>query len=119
MKILHVEDDFSSAHLVEMYVHSTEHNIMSATTLEDAFSAMEYQPDIILLDMVLENGRDGFNFVRELRQQGYTIPVVAVTALSAHNDIEDCYNAGVDQILVKPFTIQQLAHVIQTYAQAA
>lgn len=119
MRILHVEDEMGSARLVEMYVNSTGNEIISVSTIQAAYDALAYQPDLILLDMVLENGRDGFHFVHALRQQGYSMPVVAVTALSAHNDIEDCYNAGVDQILVKPFTIQQLAHVIQTYAQAA
>lgn len=117
MRILHIEDDLSNARLVEMYVNSTIHEIMSVSTIQAAYSALDFQPDMILLDMILEGGRDGFQFVSELRQHGYTMPVIAVTALSAHNDMQACYEAGVDRVLVKPFTIKQLAQVIHAYAE--
>ncbi|MEZ4672113.1 MAG: response regulator [Anaerolineae bacterium] len=116
MKILHIEDDMNSARLVEMYVTSTHHEIVTVYNVHEAISVMESdRPDLILLDLVLNGQRDGFSLVRDLRQQGFDLPIIAVTALSTRQDLRECNDVGIDHVLVKPFTIKQLAQVIQTY----
>ncbi len=115
MQILYIEDEPNDAQLVALYVKSTRHELVLLRDTGDAQAALSEQPALIMLDVMLNNERAGFAFARELRQQGYKTPIVAVTALSTPDDIEECRNAGFDDILVKPYTIRQLADVIERY----
>src|SRR5258708_2870664 len=115
MNILYVEDEPNDAQLVAMYVRSTPHDLVLANDTGEAEVALLEEPGLIMLDLMLHHVRAGFGFARELREQGFTQPIVAVTALSTPDDIEECRKSGFDDVLVKPFTISQLADVIQRY----
>ena len=116
MQILYVEDDPNDAQLVALYIHTTPHQLVTVTNTGDARSELGSFPQIIMLDVMLNNSREGYNFARELRSQGYNQPLIAVTALSTAHDREECQKAGFTTILTKPFTIHQLAEVIRQYS---
>ena len=71
--------------------------------------------DLILVDVLLGQTRAGYDLVRELRSQGDSRPVVAVTGLALSYDLEQCYEAGFTDILVKPYDMQQLASLLHKY----
>lgn len=115
MKILYVEDNQQDATLVSRYVQTTTHDLVVANNLKAAREAVSQSPELIMVDLVLGHTREGFNFVRELREQGYTQPVIAITALSTSKDLDECKRIGVDYVLNKPYTINRLAEVIDQY----
>jgi len=116
MNILYVEDEPQDAQLVALYTRSATHNLTVARDIQEAQAALAGDPDLILVDVILGNTRDGYKFTREIRQRGFKQPVVAITALATPRDMEECRRAGIDQVLTKPFTIRQLAHIIAQYA---
>jgi CheY-like chemotaxis protein len=116
MLILYLEDHQPDAALVSRYVQTTPHEIIVATSMDEARQAMAQQPDLVLVDVVLKQTREGFTFIRELRESGYAQPIIAVTGLSTPKDLDECEDTGVDYILNKPFSINQLADVIRHYA---
>ena len=109
MRILYVEDEPSDAQLVERYVKLTPNQHVLVNDVSQAEAALENTPDLILVDVLINKTRDGFRFVKELRSQGYTQPIVAVTGLALAADIEQCYAAGCTEVLTKPYAINQLA----------
>jgi DNA-binding response OmpR family regulator len=115
MQILYIEDDPNDAQLVTMYVQTTPHQIVTVSNTEDARHALRKSPEMILVDVMLNNSREGFHFARELRSQGYQHPLIAVTALSTPDDRAECQRAGFTSVLSKPFTIDQLAKVISQF----
>jgi CheY-like chemotaxis protein len=117
MNIVYVEDNPDDARLVKMYVDSKEHSIVLATQKQDVEVALLQNPDLILMDIVLWYSREGHNIARSLRQRGYTQPIVAVTGLATRRDQDDCRRAGFTEVLTKPYTINQLAAVIDRYAK--
>jgi CheY-like chemotaxis protein len=66
--------------------------------------AIEYQPDAILLDVMMP-GMDGPTTFRELRKNPATahIPVLLLTAKVQSNDQRRFADLGVDAVLFKPF----------------
>ncbi len=76
--------------------------------------AKEYQPDLIILDILLPS-ISGIDVVRYLKQEPLTceIPVVAVTALASREDKERILAAGFDAYLSKPYLIEDLETVIR------
>jgi CheY-like chemotaxis protein len=117
MNIVYIEDNPDDARLVKLYVDSTEHSIVVATQRDEAKTALSQDPDLVLLDILLWYSREGHEFARDLRQRGYSRPIIAVTGLATRRDQAECRRAGFTDILIKPFTISQLADVIERYSK--
>jgi DNA-binding response OmpR family regulator len=115
MRILYVEDEPSDAQLVERYVQLTAHQLVVASNVQDAQAAMKDTPDLLLVDVLLGDTRAGYGLVREWRRQGYARPIIAVTALATPYDIDQCYEAGFDEVLAKPYAINQLVDILDKY----
>lgn len=77
--------------------------------------AKEYQPDLIILDILLPS-ISGIDVVRYLKQEPLTckIPVVAVTALASNEDKKRILEAGFDAYLSKPYLIEELETAIRS-----
>ena len=116
MNILYVEDEPSDSQLVALYVNTTSHQLTIARNAREAREAFAQHPDLILIDVVLGQAREGYSLIREFREQRYAGPVIAITALTTPKDVEQCQKAGFDHIVHKPFVMEQLAEIIDSYA---
>jgi CheY-like chemotaxis protein/HPt (histidine-containing phosphotransfer) domain-containing protein len=67
----------------------------------------EEKPDIVFMDVQMPE-MDGYDAARAIRQIGTNtqdhIPIIALTASSAHGERERCQSAGMDEYLAKPVT---------------
>jgi CheY-like chemotaxis protein len=116
---LYIEDEPTDAQLVDRYVQSTAHDLVIVNDTQAARAALELaesKPDLLMVDVLIGHSREGFMFVRELRAQGYAQPIVAVTGLTTAYDLEQCKASGFNEVLGKPYTIQQLADMIERHA---
>jgi CheY-like chemotaxis protein len=80
--------------------------------------AKEYQPDLILLDILLP-GLNGLDIVGYLKQDPLTcsIPVVAVTALAGREQQERIITAGFDCYMGKPYMLEDLEAIIRRFLE--
>jgi len=77
---------------------------------------LEGRHDIVLMDIHIP-GMDGLEVVRNARQQGCTLPIVAVTALAMKGDEKRILRAGCDGYLAKPFHLNDLKTTLQTFLE--
>ena len=117
MRIVYLEDNFPNQSLVERIANSGRHDVVTYPTAEDALHHFDNdQPDILLVDIALAGPMDGLTFVREVRNAGLNLPIIAITSVaSAH----ECLEAGCDSHFVKPVPVQELYDLIESYAQGA
>src|SRR5205823_402116 len=112
---LYVEDEPNDAQLVDRYIRVTNHKLKIVNNISDAEASMNTSPDLIMVDVVLGTSREGYTFVRQLRQNGYEQPIIAVTGLTLPDDIERCFESGCTEVLSKPYTIDQLDNLLKKY----
>lgn len=70
-------------------------------------AALEQSPDLILLDIMMPK-MDGLEVCRRVRQAGFIIPILMITAKSQEIDIVRGLEAGADDYVTKPFSIREL-----------
>lgn len=106
--VLLVEDDANLARFVELelsyegYRVSVMHNGLAGLT-----AARESHPDLIVLDWMLP-GLSGVEICRRLRSTGNQTPVILLTAKDEVSDRVAGLDAGADDYVVKPFSIEEL-----------
>ncbi|MBU3110289.1 response regulator transcription factor [Clostridium lacusfryxellense] len=63
--------------------------------------------DLIISDIMMPN-MDGYKLTRALRNVGYTIPILMVTAKSQMDDMEKGFIAGTDDYMIKPINMKEM-----------
>jgi CheY-like chemotaxis protein len=118
VRILYIEDNPNDAKLVQRYVETTPHELVITPTLEETYEALSDSSefDLILVDILINNKRVGYDLPRQLREQGYQQEMIAVTALNAPQDQAACERAGFSAVLTKPFLITTLAEMLAQYS---
>lgn len=107
-KILLVDDEPELRKLVNDILSDDGFtNIIEAGTVQNGLSsAMQYKPDLAILDVMLPDG-DGFSLMRELRT--FTdIPIIFLTAKDEASDKLAGLGLGADDYVIKPFLPQEL-----------
>ena len=103
MRILIVDDEINIRSLMVRYMKTEDIEGVGAENAYSAQRLLREQPyDGILVDLKMP-GMDGMEFVRWVRDEGFRMPVIM---MSAHGDITDAVNAmkhGVQDYIVKPF----------------
>jgi DNA-binding response OmpR family regulator len=108
MRILLVEDDNSLAQAVAAVLDAQHYVVDIAIDGQDGWELAEVcSYDLILLDVMLPK-LDGISLCRKLRQQGYQMPILLLTAKDSRTDKVMGLDAGADDYVVKPFDFQEL-----------
>ncbi len=108
MKILLVEDDPTLGEAVMLAVRRSGFAVDWAQDGVHAESALAgYAYDALLLDLGLPR-REGLEVLRSLRKRGATLPVLILTARDAVEDRVRGLDAGADDYLLKPFSLDEL-----------
>ncbi len=108
MKILLVEDDLNSAEMLLQLLSESHYTIDSAVNAKTAWQYIEtYAYDLVILDIMLPDS-DGIELCAKLRNSGYTVPVLLLTAKDSASDRVMGLDAGADDYVVKPYNFDEL-----------
>ncbi len=103
MRILVVEDNSVNQEIMGILLEETHAQLSMAGNGLEALALLEKEPfDILFLDIQMP-GMDGYETIRIIRERGYVMPVVAITAHAMQVDKQRCLDAGMDAYLSKPF----------------
>lgn len=119
--VLAVDDNEDNLLLLTEVVELLNCLVMTATQGETAILlAQGYQPDLILLDVMLPD-INGIEVVHRLKQNQETqkIPVIAVTALAREEDRDRLILAGCNAYISKPYILEDLEALIRRYLPLA
>lgn len=105
--ILAVEDDLPVLNLITTTLKSQGYRYLTAENGEAAImETASHNPDIVLLDLGLPD-LDGVEVIRRIRSWS-NVPIIVISARSEDSDKIDALDAGADDYLTKPFSVEEL-----------
>jgi len=116
-KILVVEDDDISYSLIEEILEICNVKPVRAIDGEEAvalFTEKESGYDLIFMDIRLPK-LNGYDASQKIKGINPSVIIIAVTAYAHSQCIVDCFNAGCDEFITKPFDINKIISLVDTY----
>ncbi|MDR9403790.1 MAG: response regulator transcription factor [Halothece sp. Uz-M2-17] len=114
-QILIVEDETKLAQFIELELKSEGYQVKIVTNGFDGLTqARELTPDLLILDWMLP-GISGLEICQRLRQTGSTVPIIILTAKDETSDRVAGLDAGADDYVVKPFSVEELLARIRVH----
>jgi len=121
LKILLVEDNVLNQKVVSFNLRKFNYEVVAVTNGVDALQILSKEKfQLILMDLMLP-GMNGYEITREIRKREKLaavekeIPIIAITANTLDNDRQKCFDAGMNEYLSKPFTVEELIHKVHLF----
>jgi CheY-like chemotaxis protein len=115
-KILIVDDQPTIRRLVEISLRTEDRQILEAESGEQAIElAQAERPDLIIMDLMMPGGMDGFEAVEILKADPVTrdCPVLVLTAKDQKAERERAFEVGARDYLAKPFKLDVLVRKVE------
>jgi CheY-like chemotaxis protein len=119
-KVLLVDDDPDLISAFEAILYSRDYQVVSAMNKSDALRRLETsQPDIVILDVMMEEEHDGFELAREFKKKYPELPVIMLTGISEVTGVNFRAAAAdpdwlpADEYLDKPVSPDELIRTIE------
>jgi CheY-like chemotaxis protein/HPt (histidine-containing phosphotransfer) domain-containing protein len=111
-RVLVVDDGEPNRELICLVLRRAGLTVDEAGNGAEALTAIaKAKYDVVLMDMQMPV-KDGYTATTELREQGYTMPVIALTGHAMKGDEEKCRAAGCTGYLTKPVNIDELLQTV-------
>jgi two-component system capsular synthesis sensor histidine kinase RcsC len=115
--LLVVDDHPINRRLLSDQLGSLGYQVVTANDGVDALDVLNRNTvDIVLTDVNMPN-MDGYRLTQRLRQLHFTAPVIGVTANALAEEKQRCIEAGMDNCLSKPVTLETLEQTLGYYSQ--
>ena len=105
--VLVVEDDAAVRNLITITLKTGDYRYLVAPDAKNAVQmAASHNPDVVFLDLGLPD-RDGIEVIRQIRTWS-NMPIIVISARSEDEDKIEALDAGADDYLTKPFSVEEL-----------
>jgi len=113
-KIFLLEDDITLNETISEYLSENNYEVFSLFDGYDAYEHLyENTYDLILLDVNVPS-LNGFELLKNLREQNILVPAIFLTSLNSMDSFEKGYESGCDDYIRKPFELKELLLRIKT-----
>jgi two-component system, cell cycle response regulator DivK len=120
-RVLVIEDYDDNRRIIREVLTSAGFEVVEAVTGEEGVaSALQCQPDLILMDIQLPE-LDGYEATRRIKAHAELakVPIIAVTSYALSGDDERARAAGCAAYVTKPFSPRQLLATVKQHLAAA
>ncbi len=112
INVLIIDDQTDTRELLKRVLEEHHAQVIDALSVDDGLRALAaHRPHIVLCDIGMP-GRDGYEFIREMRDKGDLTPAVAVTAFARPEDRRRALHAGYHDHITKPVEPSMLVAVV-------
>lgn len=119
MKILVVDDEQPVRESLRRSLRFNGYDVLTASDGLEAVEAVRSEnPELLILDVMMPN-MDGLEVCRTLRSEGWDRPILVLTARDGVSDRVAGLDAGADDYLPKPFTLEELLARVRSLVRRA
>lgn len=108
LKILIAEDDRELRQLFSHVLMKNGYTAKGVSNGKEALDAMDNDYYDLIISDIMMSVMDGYEFVRKLRDNGNTTPVMMITAKDAFDDMRLGFLSGTDDYMVKPINVNEM-----------
>jgi two-component system, OmpR family, response regulator len=118
-KVLIVDDDPDIVDSVGLVLKAEGYGVAAATNREEAMRAVDAEkPDLIILDVMMEQPDDGFVVAQDLRHKGVKTPIIILSSIghvTGYKFGKDSEVAPVDEFVSKPIAPKDLVGKVKKF----
>ena len=115
-RILVVDDDPDIVEATQLFLTREGHQVEGAYSREDGLRKVDsFHPDLLILDVIMEQPDDGFTMAQELRRAGNQIPILMLTSVESVSGLtfgRDAEMVPVDDFQTKPIEPAKLVEKV-------
>ncbi|MCM8760985.1 MAG: response regulator [Candidatus Omnitrophica bacterium] len=112
-KILVIDDEKEISDMLTDFLSPRGYNVISAANGEEGLKKFDSEaPNIVICDIKMPV-KDGFQFLKELRDSRKWVPVIILTALTEPASILKGYDLQADYYITKPIDLNEMLKAIQ------
>ena len=109
MRVLVVDDDPDISNLLKHFLAGKGREVLVASDgIQGIDLFRKHHPDLVILDVMMPGGLDGWLVLQKIREQSHDTPVIMLTGKDAKTDTARGLLAGADDYIVKPFDLGEL-----------
>ncbi|WP_278263049.1 response regulator transcription factor [Nocardia sp. AG03] len=108
-QLMIVEDDTRVRTSLRLAMEDEGYVVAEAEIAEVALDQVRAHgvPDVMIVDLMLGGGMDGYSCIREVRRD-HDVPIIVVSARDDTHDVVAALEAGADDFVTKPFEVKEL-----------
>lgn len=106
--ILLAEDNISYRNLMQIHLERVGYQVFCADDGEQALTILEHEPVHLLIADIMMPNMDGLELTRQIRNAGYTMPILIVSAKGALDDKRIGFRSGADDYMTKPIEMDEM-----------
>jgi DNA-binding response OmpR family regulator len=108
VNILVAEDNENIRKLIATYLEGEGYSVHAASDGLEALKVMDRTSIDLLVADIMMPGLDGYGLVRSLRDAGFSLPVLMITAKDGFEDMRQGFESGTDDYMVKPIDFDEM-----------
>ncbi len=113
--VLVVDDQESQREIARRLLARLGYQVHTAESGEEAIEFIKNHPvDLVLLDMVMEPGIDGFETYKRIRELVPDQKAIIISGLPDSKEMEEARKLGISQFIRKPFSLQELGQALSS-----
>lgn len=118
-KILIIEDNENLARIYKSMLSKNFFDVFITSDGQQALDLLErIHVDLIITDVMMPN-MDGFEFASLMRETGFDVPILMITALDSLDDKKRGFKIGVDDYMVKPIDLDEMVLRVEALLRRA
>ncbi|MDD4205872.1 MAG: PAS domain S-box protein, partial [Candidatus Delongbacteria bacterium] len=113
-KIIILDDEQIQLEIAEALFSELNYKVRTVSQPENVVKEIrDFEPDILILDMILSDKLDGLDVYRDILSQNLNVNTIIVSGFSESERVTEAISLGVKRYIKKPFTVDEIGRAIR------